>query len=321
MQNLLRIERLCKALLCIAIILLVGCNNNQNSQGYIEGEYAYVSSAVSGYLTNLLVKRGDEVTLNQPLFVLDPEPEYSQLEQAKHNYSQAQESLVNLEKGQRSTVLDALVAQLSQANANLKLADITLKRYRELRKTGAIDQASLDSAESSYKQLSGRVKEISANIAEAKLGARDNQISAQAASVKATAAQVKQAEWALLQKSISAKTIAQVFDTLYVVGEYVVAGKPVVVLLPPENIKVIFFVHERTLSKIKLNGEVMFSCDSCKKYYSAFVTYIAPAPEYTPPVIFSKDSRDKLVYRIEAHPKLNEAALFHPGQPVDVKVK
>ena len=76
---------------------------------------------------------------------------------------------------------------------------------------------------------------------------------------------------------------------------------------------------EKKLATVKIGASVEVSCDSCKKIYSAKISYVSPSAEYTPPIIFSESSRDKLVYRIEALPSPQDATDFHPGQPVEVK--
>lgn len=72
------------------------------------------------------------------------------------------------------------------------------------------------------------------------------------------------------------------------------------------------------LSTLKLNQKITFGCDSCKHRTEAFISYISPEAEYTPPVIYSKDSREKLVYLIRADMPEEIAKQFHPGQPIDV---
>ena len=48
------------------------------------------------------------------------------------------------------------------------------------------------------------------------------------------------------------------------------------------------------------------------------ISYISPQAEYTPPVIYSKDSREKLVVMVEAVPEAADAMRLKVGQPVDV---
>ena len=102
-------------------------------------------------------------------------------------------------------------------------------------------------------------------------------------------------------------------------GETMAAGAPVVSILPPENIFVRFFVPETALSGLHRGDPVSLSCDGCRPGLTGTVSFISPTAEYTPPVIYSESTRAKLVYRIEARPRADQAALFNPGQPIDVR--
>lgn len=113
--------------------------------------------------------------------------------------------------------------------------------------------------------------------------------------------------------SPAAGTIQQVY---FRPGETVSAVRPVVALLPPQNLKFRFFAPESMLPTIKYGETVAVSCDGCEKGLTAKVTFIARSAEYTPPVIYSLDERAKLVYLIEARPV--EPEKFRVGQPVTV---
>ena len=265
-----------KPLVVLMAFTLFGCTSNENVfQGYIEGDYAYIASAISGNLTQRLGDRGDQVKTNQPLFVLDPEPETSKLNQAKSELAGAKEQLLNLKKGQRDTVIKNIEAQLKQTQATLYFAKKTFDRYKVLYQKEAIGRADFDKVKSEYEQNLQKTKEITANLAEAKLGARKNLIKAQEALVAAAKAAVKQARWAFLQKSVRSHVNAQVFDTLYEPGEFVAAGQPVLILLPPEKIKVVFFVSEKFVSKISVGQKIIIDCDSCKNSYRAKINFIS----------------------------------------------
>ena len=99
-------------------------------------------------------------------------------------------------------------------------------------------------------------------------------------------------------------------------GEWAAANQPVVSLLPDDRIKVRFFVPEKDVARYRPGTSVRFSCDSCASGLSAKITYVSPRPEFTPPVIFSRDSRDRLVFMVEALPA--KPANLMPGLPVDV---
>jgi HlyD family secretion protein len=128
-----------------------------------------------------------------------------------------------------------------------------------------------------------------------------------------------QTDWSFLQKRQAAPQTGLVYDTLYREGEWVAAGKPVVALLPPQNIKVRAFVPETRIGLIHYGDEIRVAVDGVPDRFIGKVSYISPRAEYTPPVIYSRETRDKLVFMVEAVFDPATAAKLHPGQPVDVQ--
>ena len=127
-----------------------------------------------------------------------------------------------------------------------------------------------------------------------------------------------QADWRLGQRAIASPVAGRVNDTYYVIGDWVPAGNPVASLLPPANVKVRFFVPEPVLGRLKPGQGVNFSCDGCGAPMDATITFISDRAEFTPPVLYSRDNRAKLVFLVEAKPSPEIAARLNPGQPVDV---
>ena len=132
-------------------------------------------------------------------------------------------------------------------------------------------------------------------------------------------AALAQAQWELDQRTVRAPMAAMVDDRLRDTGEWVDAGGIVVSLLPPRKVKVRFFVPEPELGRLRLGQEVDLRCDGCAEGMTGTVRFIAPEAEYTPPVIYSVGTRDKLVFMVEAWPA--DGATLHPGQPVDVRLR
>ena len=148
---------------------------------------------------------------------------------------------------------------------------------------------------------------------------RTREIDAQQAAVKAAQAALAMTEWRLSQRRVTAPTAARVADVLARPGETMAAGAPVVSLLPPANIFVRFFIPEIDLATIHRGDRVAIACDSCPADLTGTVSFISPQAEYTPPVIYSEESRAKLVIMIEARPPPERASLLNPGQPVTVR--
>ena len=130
-----------------------------------------------------------------------------------------------------------------------------------------------------------------------------------------------QAAWRLEQKSVAAPRSALVQDTFFVEGEWVAAGRPVASLLPPGNVKARFYVPETVLGSLAVGRDVELRCDGCPAPVAAKVSYISSQAEYTPPVLYSKESRGKLLYLVEARPDPAEGLKLRPGQPLDVRLK
>lgn len=303
-------------------VLLSACDQGHKDSiiGYIEGKYIYVSSSASGILEKRDIRRGEQVKAGQLLYVLQKSPEVEQLRQAQAELQSAEQTLANLTKGSRETIIEEILAEQYQAEADFALAKKDWERKKELFLTGAVGKADLDASTANYQSKTQEVKLSKARLAEAKLGAREHLVLAQEAVVEADRANVARWRWQLDQKTVYAKKAGMAFDIFYRPGEYVAAGQPVVALLPPENRRVIFFVPEDLLSKIQIGSMISFGCDGCDGKAQAKIYYISPQAEYTPVVLYSDTARQKLVYRIEASMPAQTAIKFHPGQPIDVSL-
>jgi HlyD family secretion protein len=136
--------------------------------------------------------------------------------------------------------------------------------------------------------------------------------------VNALEAALAKADWNLAQKRQAAPQAGLVFDTLYEPGELVAAGRPIISLLPPEKVKVRAFVPEGRVGAVHPGDTVRVSVDGMGAPIEGRVAFISPQSEFTPPVIYSQESRGKLVFLIEIRFAPAVAAKLHPGQPVDV---
>jgi len=306
-----------------ALSILVSCNRSDRNrvQGYVEGEFMYVASPYAGALESLQVQRGAQVKEGDPLFWLDSTSEKAARDEAERRLAQARANLEDAKKGKRPSEIESIKAQLTQAREALKLSESEFARQEALMGVpGATAELEFDRARSTRDQNHQRVAQLEADLKTAQLGSRTDQVTAAEAEVRAREAALAKAEWDLSQKHQSAPKAGLVFDTLYREGEWVAAGRPVVALLPPQNIKVRAFVPETQVGAIHLGNRVQVTVDGIHEPFIGTVSYISPKAEYTPPVIYSQESRDKLVFMIEAIFDPQTAVGLHPGQPVDVQI-
>ncbi len=303
--------------------LLAACGKTPDNswQGYVEGEFVLLASPYAGQLQKLHVRRGDQVVAGKPVFALEQENERAAREEASERLSMAQARLENLQEARRPAEIDAQRAELAQARTERDLAASQLAQQERLYKAGFISQARFDEVRSAHEREMSRVlaQEAQLKTALQPVG-RDAERKAAAGDVAAARAAVEQAAWRLEQKSLVAPASGLVQDTFFVEGEWVPAGRPVASLLPPGNVKARFYVAETALSSFAPGKEVTLRCDGCPDV-TAKVSYISSQAEYTPPVLYGKDTRQKLMFLIEARPDPRDGAGMRPGQPIDVKLK
>ena len=178
---------------------------------------------------------------------------------------------------------DLQQTDLNQTNATLANAQQSYDRALSLSKTGSGTQATLDAAVSALRVAEARVvtsqTRLARRIGYAPVGG----------------------------------TVQQIY---FRVGETVPAQRPVLSIMPPGNMKVRFYVPETELPKLAIGEEVRVTCDNCAPDLTAKVYFIATSAEYTPPVIYSLDERNKLVYLIQARPSRPD--VLRVGQPISV---
>jgi HlyD family secretion protein len=307
----------------LPLVWLAGCGQSHPGrvQGYVEGEFVYVASPRAGTLETLSVNRGNQVKPGDPLFTLESAPEKDALAEAQRRLGEARASLADSRKGRRETEIQSLQAQIQQAQAALEFSTAELERQEKLsRVAGAGATADLDKARATRGQDAARSAQMEADLATARLGSREDVVVALEANVAALEAAEARSRWDLDQKSRVAPQAGVVFDTLYRPGEWVEAGRPVVALLPPQNIKVRAFVPETVIGVLHLGDPVTVIVDGVAGAFSGTISFKSPQAEYTPPVIYSNESRGKLVFMIEVVFDPKSAAQLHPGQPVDVQL-
>jgi HlyD family secretion protein len=300
-------------------LLLANCDSRRPDTvtGYTEGDYVYVAAPDGGWVTQMLVQRGAEVKAGDALFTLDAEAQLAARNQAAAQVAQAEAQLANLKKPRRPDEIEALEAAVRQAQANLQFAQADYGRAVELRRSGFVSRQVLDQKKMARDTAAAQVKQARANLELGRKGARADEIAAAAANLEAAKQTLARAEYELSQRRVTAKVAARVEDTLRRKGEFVPPGGAVVSLLPPGNVKVRFFVREEDRARLQVGSAVRLSCDGCPAGASAKITFIAANAEYTPPVIYSVGSREKLVWLVEAAPQGSTLRLS-PGQPLDV---
>ncbi|MGA0600210.1 HlyD family secretion protein [Caulobacter sp. KR2-114] len=277
--------------------------------GYLEGEALYLASPSPGAVTSLGVVRGQRVAAGAPLFSVD-----ARSQEAQHAAAQAELAQARRQGEAADAGVAEAAARLTSAKAQAANAERDAARFTTLQRsgTGAVSTQEADRARTAAADAAAQ-----ANGALAALKTAQAQAEAARAGAERARAQVADTEARLAQFSARAPAAGRIEETFFQAGEWAGANQPIVSLIPDGKVKLKFYVPERDLALYRLGRTIRFTCDGCRAARQAVIAYVSPRPEYTPPVIYSRKSRDRMVFLIEARP--TDAADLSPGQPADVE--
>ncbi|GAA0638355.1 HlyD family efflux transporter periplasmic adaptor subunit [Brevundimonas lenta] len=284
--------------------------------GYVEGERVYLAAPVSGSVAALYVREGERVTAGGRTFLIDPQVQRAQADSAAAAVGAAEARAEDLRKGQREQELAVFDAELHAAQATQREAEAEFGRIEPLVRRGIFAPARLDQVRAARDAARAQTAAVRRRREVATLGARQDAVAQAEQQAAQAAGGLTEANVRLGQLAPLAPGTARVEEIFYRPGEWAAANQPIMALLPDQEVKLVFFVPQAEMALYRPGRTVRFGCDGCASEGTARITWVSPRPEFTPPVLYSKGSRDRLVYRVEALPA--NAASLNPGLPVDV---
>jgi HlyD family secretion protein len=309
------------AAIAVAIMLFTyPANQDAEFPGYMEADLVLVGSEQGGRVLALSVEEGASVKQGDTVFALESSEQEASVAAAKARVAEAEARLADAKaEVQRPDEIKVLEAALKEAEAMLQVAGNNLQRAQALFDKGWTTKAQLDDAIAQHDRNEASVAEAEKRIVAAKLPGRSDMIAAAAANAEAARHALAEAEKNLGKRQVFAPADGTVEEVYFRPAEVVNAGQAVIALLPPRNLKVRFFVAEPVRAGLQVDQRVALSCDGCPPDLHAKINFIAREAEFTPPVIFSREQRQKLVYLVEARPE-GPAAKLTAGQPVTIKL-
>ncbi len=287
--------------------------------GYVEADYLYVAPSSPGRITAIDAREGQTVSAGQRLVTLEDTTQRAAFRAAEANVALASANLDNLKTGSREAEIEVIRASLANAEAEQHLAKTTRDRSLQLLERGLVPPAKVDSDQARLASANALVAELKAQLHVAELPARNAQLLAAKAALDGARAELDRAQSDLLERVITVP-VAGTVDRLYFdVGEVAATGAPVLSLYQPDRLRVIFFVPEPLRASLALGADLPVSCDGCPDGLSASLSRLAPNPQYTPPILYSREERARLVFRAEA--VIADAKGLLPGQPVTIGPK
>ncbi|BCH35887.1 hemolysin secretion protein D [Mesorhizobium sp. L-8-10] len=300
-------------------MLFSACNPAPLAVGYVEGDYVLLAPIDVAQVREVSVKRGERVEAGAPIAALESDDATIAVARAEAALAQAEAQLADLQIGRRPDEIAVLEATLASAVAQSNEAKRVLARAADLFKRGIAAQAQLDEARTQAEVAEAAIGQAKANLAVAKLPARPEAIKAAESAVKQARAELDTARWKLSQRSITAPAAGRIDDVIRNPGDIAGPAAPVASMLPDGAVKLRVYIPEAAFSKVEVGKLLTVNCDGCPPGLTARVSYVSPDPEFTPPVIYSLQARQKLVYLVEARPE-GDGRSLQPGQIVDVEI-
>jgi HlyD family secretion protein len=287
--------------------------------GYVEGEYVNLAPVTAATLVEVGPRQGDRVAAGEVVARQERADAEIALAEAEAARDQAAAELANLREGSRPEEIAVTEAALEASRVRLREAERQATRQTALAERGVVPQADLDTVLATRDTAETDVAQLQAELAVQRLPARVQVVAAAESRLRGAEAEVRDARWRLEQRELVAPAEGQVTDVFRRAGEIAGPTAPVLSLLPDGAFKLVAFVGETEVAGVAPGDVLEVRCDGCPPGQRATVSYVSDEPEFTPPVIFSVENRQKLVYRIEARPA-EESRSLRPGQIVDVSL-
>lgn len=300
------------ALAVVAMVLWLWLRPREDGKerftGYVVSDNIYMSSPIAGTLVEVAVKRGARVAAGDVLFRVDPTVRTAEAERAQ---AEIDASLAQVRQHEATIASAQAGLSASEADAAQAFAEAARLRAAQRDRPGAVAQLDIEKAEAAYR---GAVSQRDA--ARAQLAATRATLVVARAQVAQANAGLTSARHQLGDLAPTAPRAGRIDDIMFRSGESVPGNAPVVSIMPDDEVRVRFFVPQSRVSAFTPGRRVAIACDGCPAGMTATVDFVDARPQYTPPVIYSLDARQKLVFMVEAVPT-NPRQLV-PGQPMDV---
>jgi HlyD family secretion protein len=288
--------------------------------GYVEGDYVLLAPTEVGQVSEVRVQRGQRVEKGDVLARMDSTAAEIAVAQAEAALAEAEAQLANLQEGKRPEEIAVMEASVASAQAQELEARRVHERTLDLFRRGTATQAELDRVNTQVELASARLEEARAQLAVGALPGRPHEITAATKRVEQLKATLEQTRWRLSEQQIRASAVGRINDVIRNAGDVAGPSAPVLSLLPDGAVRLKIYVPEPLFSSVPAGTELNVYCNGCPDNLRARVTYVSPEPEFTPPVIFSRETRQKLVFLVEARPEGENAEWLQPGQIVDVSL-
>lgn len=289
--------------------------------GYVSTDIRYISSDESGRLLDLKVKEGQYIKKGQQLFVLDSSKNQTLLKSNKFLHQASQAISDNLSKGKRQPYLDKTKFDIKTAKANLEVAKQEYARQKALLKDDSTSKKQFEQAKGKLVEAINQVRNLEIMQTMNKMPAREDLIVAANYMSMFVNSNSNYLQQKIDSADVKASQNGYVYQILYRVGEEVRAYNPVITVINPQDVYVVFYVSKEDLARVNLGQKINIK-NTDGKNIQAEISYISNKAEYTPPLLYGINSDSEISFEVKARVQYSpKSSLIHIGEPVKVELQ
>jgi membrane fusion protein YbhG len=313
-------------LLVLTLAALAACSANGakgtiTASGTIETIEVNVASRVAGEVLDLTVDEGSRVKPGDRLAVVDHATLDIQLRQAEAGVDLARAQLLLLRNGARTEDIQQAEAALTQAGANVEVAEADARRMRELARTGSVTPKQKDDAEARLTVAKAQQTAAAEALRKVRTLARPEEIQAAEARLGQAVAAADLLRKTIADCLITAPVGGIVTHKAVEKGELVSPGSTVVTLSALDSVYVMIYLTEKEMGRVRLGDTADVAIDAFPgRAFPGKITFISPEAEFTPKNVQTKEDRVKLVFGVKVEME-NREGLLKPGLPADATIR
>lgn len=206
---------------------------------------------LTGRIASVLCDEGDVIEKDEVLAHLDTKGLLAQRAAIQASLRQAQAVFSELEAGPRKQTIAVMRAQLDESNSNLKLAELTLARRKELRRENAISREEYDRALYGYRASVSRVKATRKQLDELEAGTRPEKLTAQSAAIEQLRSSLAEMDVQIDKSSIVAPFSGKIVERMADPGGIASASVPILKLVDVNNLEAVIGIPAATCQKLQ----------------------------------------------------------------------
>jgi HlyD family secretion protein len=287
--------------------------------GTVDAHEVDLSFQVAGRILRLNTDEGRKVQASEVVAELDPKDYDLALKRARAQEHSAQKALAALKAGSRVQDIRSAEAGLAQAEADLRFANLEVKRNTDLVAKHFVSPEALDRVTDQAAAAAAKLEQARQTLSLLREGARKEDIERAEADYGAAQAAASTAAQQLDYVKLASPVAGVVSVRLAERGQVVAAGQGVFRVAELDRPWVRAYLGEKDLTRVTLGQKAEVRVDGLPgKVFIGRLSFISPESEFTPKTVETKALRVDLVYRVKVDVDNAEGQL-KIGMPADVR--